>query len=167
MFSLTTNANIDRIELKIKNLANAEKQAIRKTFYEVGKDLVADTKTEINKQPKSGKRYLKRYGQKGLMKRPQYYTASAPGEAPAVVTGKLRKSINFTVNGFNEMAFGVDLKYGDAPYGKYLEYGDLVSMTGQGCEKIKPRPFISAAYKKNVNKIQQKFSNAINQAMKR
>lgn len=156
-----------RVNLQIKNLASVEKQAIRKTFYDVGKDLVSDAKEEINKTPKSGRQYRKYYGQKGRLKRPQYYTASAPGEAPASVTGKLRKSINFTVSGDNQMTFGVDLGRGNATYGKYLEYGDLISMTGQGSRKIKPRPYLSAAYKKNISNIQQKFVNAINQAIKK
>jgi hypothetical protein len=167
MFSLTPKANVAHIVLNIKNLANVEKQAVRKTFYEIGKTLVKDAKDEINKQPKSGRQYKKYSGASGRLKKPKYYTASAPGEAPAVVTGKLRKSINFTVSGGDQMSFGIDLSRADASYAKYLEYGDLGSMTGQGSKNIKPRPFLSAAYKKNQMDIQRKFENAINQAIKK
>jgi type II secretory pathway pseudopilin PulG len=167
MFSIKPKTNIAAVELKIKNLANVERQAIRKAFYDVGKDLVASAKEEINKTPKTGRQYRKYYGQKGRMKRPGYYTASAPGEAPAAVTGKLRKSINFTVSGSSEMTFGVDLSRADASYAKYLEYANLVSMTGRGSKNIAPRPFLSAAYKNNKGNIERKFSQAISQAMKK
>lgn len=167
MFVIKKSANLANIKLKIKNLDNIEKQTIRKTFYEIGKDLVADTKEIINKTPKTGKMYRRYYGQKGALKRPSYYTASAPGESPAVVTGKLRKSINFTVSGNYEMKFGVDLDRANADYGKYLEYRNLIAMTGRGSKNIAPRPFISAAYIKNKNKIEQRFSTAINQVIKK
>lgn len=167
MFTLTKNASAIKNSMRIKNLAGAEKQAIRKAFYDLGKILVADTREEINKKPKSGRRYVKYQGVKGRLKKPQYYNASAPGEAPAVVTGTLRKSINFTVSGASEMKFGVDLSRGDASYGKYLEHGNLLAMSGQGSKNIKPRPYISAAFAKNKNNIERKFSAEIAQALNR
>jgi hypothetical protein len=168
VFSLTQASNVAQISLNLKNLANTEKQVIRKTFYDAGKDLVADAKKEINKAPKHGNIYRKYVGAGGRkLKQPKYYTASAPGEAPAVVTGKLRDSINFTVSGSDQMVFGVDESRKGVEYGKYLEYSYLIGMSGQGSKNIKPRPFISAAYKQNEKKMMQKFTNAINQALKK
>jgi len=174
MFTITPKANVARVNLQLKNTVPLVRNAIRKAFYDIGKDLVASTKEEINKKPKHGAIYLKTHGLRGELKKPRYYTASAPGEAPAVVTGQLRKSINFTVNGYNEMIFGVDLSRGKAPYGKYLEYSNLTALSVirlagvfHDKNRVSPRPFISAAYKKNKSNIKRKFANAINQAIKK
>jgi hypothetical protein len=162
MFSLKPKANVARLEQALKELPNKQKQLIRKTFYDIGKILVADTKTEINKMPKTGRQYITRYGRKGSLKKPKYYTASAPGEAPAKVTGSLYDSIAFNVTGTTQMEFGVDQAKLGVNYAPYLEYKNLISMTGQGSKNIKPRPFISAAYGKNRDSIRQKFANTIN-----
>lgn len=170
MFTLNKNANAERIRLGIKNLSTLTTTGIRRAFYDIGKDLVKDAKDLINKQPKSGRVYRKYTGVQGPLRSSQNYTASAAGEAPAVVTGVLRKSINFQVSGSIQMAFGIDLSRGgvlpnkgqEATYGKYLEYGNLISMSGKGSKNIEPRPFISASYQKNKRKVMQKFVEAIN-----
>jgi len=168
MFGITKNGNAEKICLKIKNLAQERKIGTRRALYEIGKNLAKDARGLINQKPKHGKVYRKYAGIKGKkLARPTNYTASAPGEAPAVVTGLLRKSINFTVKGSDEMFFGVDLDRGNADYGKYLEYKNLIAMRGKGSKNIEPRPFISAAYQKNKRNIQQKFGIEINKELKK
>lgn len=158
MFMLMKPANAAKINFKFNNLDNDVKKTIRRSFYDIGKLLVSDTKKEINRKPKTGKRYIKYRGVGGRnLSKPQYYNASAPGEAPAVVTGKLRDSVNFTVNGSAEMVFGLDMSKSEALYGKYLEYENLIEMTGQGSKNIKPRPFITESYRKNKGNIERKF----------
>lgn len=146
-----------RVVLKIKQFANLTSKAIRMGFYEVGKDLVHEAKDLINKKPKHGRTYIKHVGVGGRkLKSGLKHIASAPGEAPAVITGKLRDSINFTVHGANEMDFGVDQTRKGVKYGKFLEYENPVSKEGQGSSKIKPRPYISKAYenkRRNIEKI--------------
>jgi hypothetical protein len=166
IFSIHRNANVSKVKLKLKNLSTLTRTAIRKTFYDVGKTLVADAKREIDTQPKHGRIYKKYFGVKGRLKRPRLHVASAPGEAPAVITGNLRKSIDFTVGNMS-MTFGVDTTRFKVKYGKYLEYGDLLTFSGQGSPNIKPRPFISASYRKNAENIHRKFINAIDEAMKK
>jgi hypothetical protein len=149
-----------QVILQVQGLKDGTKRAIRNTLWLAGKKLVADTKTEINKKPKHGRVYYTGVGIGGtaLKKGIRKHIASAPGEAPAVITGTLRKSINFTVHGSSEMEFGVDLSRGDAYYGRYLEYFNLITMSGRGSKNIAPRPFISAAYKMNKNYIQNMFN---------
>jgi hypothetical protein len=150
-----------RVFLQIEGLKNATTRAIRTGFYTIGKKLVADTKNEINKTPKSGRIYRIYKGVKGRLKQSRIHIASASGEAPAVITGTLRKSINFTVFGANSMKFGVDLDRGAADYGKWLEYKNIVTMSGKGSKNIAPRPFISASYKKNKQQLVTIFKNAL------
>lgn len=168
MFSFKESSNNAKVTQQINNLNALTQRGIRRALYENGKDLADDARKFINTKPKHGKIYKLSHGVKGKeLTRLKKHTASAPGEAPAVITGLLRKSINFTVSGVNQLEFGVDMRkrYGGADYGKYLEFADLIFMTGQGSKNIKPRPFISASYKKNKVKMMQRFSNSINQEL--
>jgi hypothetical protein len=169
MFSIGKSSNNAMVIQKIKNLDKLALRSIRQTMYENGKDLAKDARDLINLKPKHGLLYriVKGAGSKKL-KRKKDYRASAPGEAPGVITGKLRKSINFTVSGTTQLEFGVDTRsrYGGAEYGKYLEYANLLSFSGQGSKNIKPRPFISASWKKNKVKMMQRFDQAVRQVIK-
>lgn len=168
MFSITESTRNANVFQKIANLQKLTETGIRKALYANGKDLAADARNFINMKPKHGRLYRIKHGLQGKeLKRIKSYQASAPDEAPGVITGKLRKSINFTVTGTNQLEFGVDTRsrYGGAEYGKYLEYADLVSFSGQGSKNIKPRPFISASYKKNKGRMTQRFEQAIKQEM--
>lgn len=73
------------------------------------------------------------------------YQASAPGEAPAVRTGRLRQSFYFTVlaveNGF-EVRIRTSVFYADD-----LEYGS---------ERVAPRPFVKPAIEKILPQIMEK-----------
>jgi HK97 gp10 family phage protein len=167
MFSVEKGRNNMQLIQHINNLGKLTNTAIRKTMYDCGKDLAADARNLINLKPKHGALYRLKHGMKGKeLKRIRKYQASAPGEAPGVITGKLRKSINFTVTGVNQLEFGADARKGGATYGKYLEYGNLLAFSGQGSKHIKPRPFISASYKKNKVKMMQRFDKAIQEAIK-
>ena len=81
-------------------------------------------------------------GRAAPRKNPRRYTASAPGEIPAVASGQLVKSIRSMVKK------GYDL-YGvvgsTVQHAVHLEYGTF---------KMKPRPFFWPVYKKNRAAIQ-------------
>ena len=65
------------------------------------------------------------------------YTASAPGEAPASATGRLRQSVNISVAGEGAKVVGM---VGTAlEYGKCLEYGT---------RSILPRPWLRPSFEK-------------------
>jgi hypothetical protein len=161
-----TSSN-NKVFMQIKDLNNLQSRAIRQGFYDIGKTLVNDAVNFINEKPKSGRTYLVRIGKGGkLLKNRKKHIASAAGESPAVITGKLRDSVNFLVHGDTRMEFGVDDKKG-VKYGKFLEYSDLVSMTGKGSKNIEPRPFISKSYKKNEQQMINIFTNSLEKNLKK
>jgi hypothetical protein len=148
-----------RVMLQLQKMPGMAIKAVKMGFFRIGKDLVQEAKSLINKKPKHGRTYLKHVGAGGKkLKSAIKHIASAPGEAPAVMTGKLRDSINFTVNGSGgEMDFGVDESRNGVKYGEFLEYENLIARTGQGSKKMLPRPYISKAYENRKGKIEQIF----------
>ncbi len=101
-----------------KNLdgnANATRQGIRKAYYQLGKSLVK-TSTDLIKSPnKTGRKYWVYVGYTGnRLKRRRLHQASAPGEAPARISGTLIRSLDFFVRGTTELFFGSKVHY--APY---------------------------------------------------
>lgn len=69
-----------------------------------------------------------------------YYTASAPGEAPASRTGQLRGSIEYEIT-TNKAMIGTPLEYG-----LHLEKGTI---------KMAPRPWLKVTLSENQQAIQQ------------
>lgn len=161
MMKIYPNREAEQLSIRLVGISLVPKRAVRKAFYDIGKDLVKTAVALIDKKPKHGRTYRLTRGLGGR-RRPLYnHVASAPGEAPAVITGELRESINFTVHGSKDLQFGVDLTRGDAPYGKFLEYANLISMTGWGSANIAPRPFISESYYQNKRQFPIRFHNEI------
>ncbi len=74
------------------------------------------------------------------------YQASAPGEAPAVRTGRLRQSFYMLVNPLTDGMWKVTIKT-NVMYADDLEYGT---------ERIKPRPFADPAVQKVMPQIVEK-----------
>tara|TARA_R110000868_G_scaffold378674_4_gene644250 strand:+ start:770 stop:1243 length:474 start_codon:yes stop_codon:yes gene_type:complete len=125
--------NFDIKNININNLDKLTNKGVRKGFYFAGKSLVRESVKLINKKPKSGRTYIVNQGIGGkILKNKRFHVASAPGEAPAVITGKLRKSITFMVENHNMLRFGAT-----AEYAGVLEKGGIA-----GKYRIKPRPFL-------------------------
>lgn len=176
MFGIKVNG-VNNLQMTFKKFSKATPQVIRREFYAIGKDLVKDMKGYIG-EGKSGRTYMTKKGVSkfkksgvtaSILNKSRAHVASAPGEAPANWTGRLRESLNFEVVGATEQSlrFGVDEKRvrGGCPYAKYLEYKDLVGMTGNGSKRIAPRPFVSRAFKENKNKIISRVEAAIKQSL--
>lgn len=73
-------------------------------------------------------------------RRGKVHQASAPGEAPASLTGKLRQSITHSIQWMGDNVFG---EVGTSvPYAAILEYGG-VSWNGG---RILPRPYMASTY---------------------
>lgn len=110
----------------IKELLLSEfrtRKGIRKALFDIGLDSARAAEMLINNSGKSGLFYIVN----GLP-----HQASAPGEAPANMSGKLKRSMNYAVHGYDEVEFGAG---SEAPYAKYLE---------GGTERIEQRPFLSS-----------------------
>ncbi len=110
------------------------KEAIRKSFYDFGKDLKQESRRLIKDPPKTGRIYDLRINGKRVL-----HQASAPGEAPANLTGALRKSVDYNVSQANQMTFGAG-NHQTVDYAKKLELGG---------GNVSPRPFLIKSIEKN------------------
>lgn len=144
MIGIKFNPANKEVFIQIANLANINKEAIRKAFYYVGKDLVATAKTDIMKKPKHGITY--RVSKNGRM---VMHTASKAGEAPANLRGNLKKGLDYEVQGSDEMTFGVR---DTVEYAGYLE---------DGTSKMKARPYLKTSIEENFGNIQRHFEEQI------
>lgn len=109
--------------------------AIRKANYQIGKTMVQEARESINTGEKSGRIYTVYINGKKRV-----HQASAPGQAPAKLTGtlssKTKKNIDFIVKGWRYLIFGTKLLYG-----KYLE---------EGTSKMAPRPYLITQVNKHI-----------------
>ena len=109
------------------------RNAIRKGFYRSGIDIIGrkgSTNDGLVKQQmnsaKTGRLY-KVYTSKsgGILKKVRLHRASAVGQSPAVLTGALRKSLDFTVLGSSQLRISAD-----TPYARILELGGNAGRNG-------------------------------------
>lgn len=142
---------------KLHILPSSTKLALKQALGDIGKDLKKDALELIDKQPKTGRVYRIRLGGRIVT-----HVASAAGEAPAVLTGRLRRSINYKVISYRMLEFA---SYG-VPYAKFLEYENLVTQSGQGSKNIEPRPFLSAAFKAEQPRFEPRIRQALMKASK-
>jgi len=81
------------------------------------------------------------------------HRASAPGEAPAVDAGMLRRSITHDISQDGAQVVGrVGSTITDPPYGSYLEYGT---------SKMAARPWLGPAIEKSKDRIRQLLLDGI------
>jgi hypothetical protein len=88
----------------IANMEPSVWNGIHDAKIKIGESLVKKS-IELMKLPKSGRYYSVWVGKSGVK---IYYRASAAGEAPAILSGNLRKSISYTIKGRDSMEFGSD-----------------------------------------------------------
>lgn len=136
------------VMLQIENTPKDWRRGVRQGFFELGRELVQDAKEAITKGPKTGRLYRV----KGRRRR---HRASAPGQAPANLSGNLRNNVGFQIHGSDSMDFG----YRDgAEYGKFLENGTI---------RMKPRPNIEPTVLKNNRNAENIFAANIGKQIKR
>jgi hypothetical protein len=102
-------------------------RGIRRALIRAGRENVRHTRKLILDKNKNGRIYLFRG---------QPHQASAPGEAPANMSGTLQKTMKYDVRGHQQMEFGDTVIYG-----KYLE---------EGTDKIAKRPHLSRTVKEKA-----------------
>jgi HK97 gp10 family phage protein len=143
-FSLKVDRKNRRIETQIKNTPHLTRRGIRAAFFRLGNDLVEEARKSILQGPKTGKiRRIKR----------KRHQASAPGEAPANLSGLLKRSIAYQQRGGDQMVFGARTDY--APF---LELGT---------RRIAERPFLIASVDKNNRNARDHFEREIENELKR
>lgn len=146
-----------RVYLKIDNLTQDVRRGIRQGYYKIGKDLRAYGQKKILEGPKTGRIYLVRTGKKQYKR----HQASAPGEFPANLTGNLRKSIAYTVRGWESLEIGAGPAGPGgkaAPYAKDLE---------EGTDKMAPRPYLKRTIEETQSNVLEHFETEIKRALTR
>lgn len=140
MIKIISGSNNDKILAKINTMPREFKTAIRLGYYKLGKLMKAKSNELILDKNKTGRiYYLSKTIASGSNKgksRTVRHQASAPGQAPANFTGKLRKSIGYKVQGWEFLQFGAS-----APYAADLELGTA---------KMKARPYLKPAFEDNT-----------------
>ncbi len=130
----------------ILNGARASKEAIRRALWVTGLDLAGNgsnnsgtIKQAINRVPKRGRKY-------------GTHQASAAGESPANITGKLRSSVYKRAHGYNEIDIGAS-----ADYASYLE---------EGTYKMARRNFVIRPILNHRRKIIMNFDRELSKILK-
>lgn len=146
---LITDSGNRRVFINISSLSEHTYRGIRQGFFQIGHDLVRTAKRDVLKKPKSGRTYLIRRG-----KTRRRHVASAPGESPANISGKYRKSIGFKIKGSSQLIFGAGSP--SVEYAKFLE---------KGTSKMEPRPGLGNAVKATERNARQYFVTGIERSI--
>lgn len=145
MINIRFDAKTPKVFVSISNLPNANKKALTAAFIEIGANLVRTTENSILNEPKKGLPY-KRKGT-GVIR-----ISSAPGQAPALLTGQYFEGLKSIPNGSNGLQF---VNY--APHAKYLE---------KGTKKMRPRPGMRKAIINNLRNNRNYINDSLNKAFK-
>lgn len=127
MIRVRASHQTHRTWLGIDKIVEEHEDALRDAMYSIGRRNQLDMRKNIKMGRKSGRQY--KIGRR-------VHTASAPGEAPAMITGKLMRSCDYDVSGTSNVKFGYADGDGTDGYGLYLEKGT----EKDGSVHIKPRP---------------------------
>ena len=123
---------------------------LRKALFQMGRESVRHARGLITDKKKTGRIYLIN-GKK--------HQASAPGEAPANLSGSLRRSVKYVVRGYLEAEFGDKIFYG-----KYLEEG---TTNKDGSTRIAPRPHLVRTAKEKAADNQKLLISHVDRALKK
>ena len=118
-------------------------EGIRRGLLDVGPELMREVKRRIQNTPKTGRIYNIR-GKR--------HQASAPGEAPARLTGKLVRSVRFNVSSSTRLVIGELRKI--APHARYLEEGSIR-------RRILPRPHLRPTITHKAREIEQALQRGV------
>ena len=140
---------------------NADKRwsrrVLRQFWFRLGKDLKAEAnRAVLDRGSKSGRVYIVR-GPSGRRRRHQ---ASAPGQSHANLSGTLRKSISWKIQGTHQMDFGYGLGTKPAPV-----YADAIEL-GRADGSIEPRPTIENAIPRGTARWRAHFDAVVAEEFK-
>lgn len=104
----------------INDFTDNARQAIRQTFFRMGRDLKRKTSKDIlDTTTKTGRWYRVR----SITGRWYWHQASAPFETHANLTGNLRRSLGWRVIGTDRMDFGYGVSRPAPDYAASVEFG--------------------------------------------
>jgi HK97 gp10 family phage protein len=145
-YRIIEGADTKQLKVKVKRLDGDFRRGIRLGFWETGKDFVKIASEQI-KRKKTGTPYKRILGKRKVVIR-----AGAAGDYPANITGANRRSLDFKVQGGDELEFGAGKKYSP-----FLE---------RGTSKMAARPFLQPTVKKNINKLRNSLRREIGRAFR-
>lgn len=144
-FSLEINPGNKKVFFNLSRSAAGTKRGIKQGFWFIARELRTGVRKRIKEKPKTGRHYR-------IKGRRRRHRASAPGEDPANLTGKLRNSVGFQIRD-TDMEFG----YRDSVnYGKFLE---------SGTSKMKPRPALTNQVNASAKNARGHFEREIKKAL--
>lgn len=140
----------DRLARKMRIIGLITKQEVAQELLRGGLMIESDAVVSIQEQTPGGRPYPSR-GRKGAI-----HWASPPGSPPNADTGELHTSITSTRR---ETQNSVVVETGaNTPYATHLELGT---------SKMAPRPYMSPAFRKNVNGIEIRVRAAVRRAARK
>lgn len=148
--------------IKCKQVGKLTNRAIRAAFQKIGVDLRDSAAKGMLKHPKHGRLYrLKLHG-----RMVNHIASSDDGtEDPANFTGKLRKSLGYSLNGSSQMSFGAG-DQNEVNYALILEKGGTVTK-GDKNYRIEPRKYLQRAIKERQGNIRRHFEEQIQMELKK
>ena len=143
MIEIKLTARSKKTINQLLQVSQDHKVAIENGFYDLGKITQEYNRKLIINGPKTGRIY--RINGRA-------HQASAPGEPPANLTGRLARSTDFAVHGWRRMTYGQS-----APYAKFLE---------NGTRFIAPRPNVSRSVRYTQSTGIELFHNRFKEQIK-
>lgn len=131
MITVAVHKKSQQVLVEVPKQALRHREGIAQAFFEIGSEVVRETKRLIETGNKTGRIYRIRG---------RFHQASAPGEAPANLSGRLARSGDYKVN-------GLFLRVGETVnYAKFLE---------DGTRKMAPRPHLLKAVNNEARNTQR------------
>ena len=122
MITVAVHKHSKQVLIEVPDHLEKHRKGMELALHEIGTEVVAETRRLIENGNKTGRVY-------SMIGRT--HQASAAGEAPASLTGRLARSGDYKVSGFDFMRVGET-----APYAKFLE---------DGTKNMAPRPHLLKA----------------------
>lgn len=119
MITLRPGRENKKVLLRIEGLEQLTRRSIRHAWFDLGQALKKTASDNILAKPKHGRTYIIRY-RSGRRRR---HVASAAGESHANLTGKLRRSLGWKVQGSSSLEFGYGVTRDTVEYAPPIENG--------------------------------------------
>lgn len=147
MINIKMDKKTRDVSVAIERLNNANKEGLKQGFIAMGNNLVRQTQAKILSEPKLGRNYPIRSG--GVIR---MHRASAPSQAPALLSGEYYEGLQSVSNGWKGLEF-----QNTAEHAEYLELGT---------KNMKRRPGMANAIKDNLRNNRLYLENSIAKALK-
>lgn len=154
-FSFELTGPSKRVLDRAQNMDRRVRRQIRHSMYQIGNDFVKTASKKILEKPKTGQTKIVR---RGKTRRRFRHTASAPGEAPANLSGTLRRSLGFSVQGHSQVELGAGKDGSGVKYARALEFGFSP-------RNLKPRPYVVKSAEENFRNTGVHLENNIKKGL--